>query len=91
MTQRGLLLFAGVPEEWLTPGARVAFRDFPTWYGAAVAELAVNSDGKSASVTLTGVAEATPVTVALPHVKVQGALRDGGFSLRVPLWPSGSR
>jgi len=89
--QGGLLLFAGVPEEWLIPDARVAFRDFPTWYGPAAAELVVNPDGKSASGTLTGVAEATPVTVALPHVKVQGALRDGGVSLRVPLWPSGSR
>ena len=40
----GLLLFAGVPRQWLVPHATVSFRDFPTWYGRVSAELRVDGE-----------------------------------------------
>jgi hypothetical protein len=50
----GLLLFAGVPETWLFPGAVIAFRAFPTHFGVVSAQAEVAADGKSVSVQITG-------------------------------------
>jgi hypothetical protein len=63
----GLLLFAGVPERWLQPGARIAFRDFPTWYGKATAELNVDSAARNATVHVSGLRAGTPVRISLPR------------------------
>jgi len=85
--QGGLLLFAGVPREWLAPGVRVAFRDFPTWYGKANAELLVDAQGRLATITLSGVAAGTPVRISLPGRQVDAASdRTGALSTEVKLW-----
>jgi hypothetical protein len=84
--QGGLLLFAGVPPEWLASGARVSFRNFPTWYGRASAELVVDVEGRSANVTLSGVTAGTRVLVRLPGREVHGVVRDEMLSLsKIPL------
>lgn len=54
--QDGLLLFGGVPADWLQPGARIAFASFPTWYGQVSAELLIDSDAGLATVRASGLA-----------------------------------
>lgn len=83
--QGGLLLFAGVPQDWLTPSARVAFRNFPTWYGPTTAELLVSADGQRASITLAGVDQGTPVVVRLPARDAAGRVGPDGLSMEMEL------
>lgn len=64
--QGGLLLFSGVPRQWLTPDARIIFRHFPTWYGKVDASLVVTSDGKRANLHLSGIHPGTRLQIALP-------------------------
>lgn len=66
----GLLLFAGVPARWLSPGARITFRQFPTHWGVVSGELSVTASGRTARVALTGAAAGTPVRVSLPGCPV---------------------
>ncbi len=80
--QGGLLLFAGVPTGWLAPNARVAFRNFPTWYGRASAELVVDSKGETASISLSGVRAGTPIQVWLPGREPQTQSKIPCFSGR---------
>lgn len=61
-----LLLFSGVPQEWLAPGRRIAFRGLPSWFGRIDAELVVDDDGKTARAEARGVREGTQVRVRLP-------------------------
>jgi hypothetical protein len=80
----GLLLFAGVPPAWLEPGARVAFRDFPTWYGTVSAELRVDERGGTAAVRAEGIAPGTPVR--LPPAGGEAVVgADGTLVLEVAL------
>jgi hypothetical protein len=64
--QDGLLLFAGVPLEWLKPGSRVAIQNFPTWYGTLSAELQVDTAGQSVHIAIAGLQPGTPITLRLP-------------------------
>lgn len=61
----GLLLFAGVPREWLRPNGRIAFRAFPTAFGTVDGTLEIDAAGRSATATLSGVEPGTDVTVRL--------------------------
>ena len=45
-----LVLFGGVPAEWIKPGARIAFRNWVTWYGKVSAELIIGEDGRKARI-----------------------------------------
>ena len=84
--QGALLLFGGVPSEWLKPGARVAFRNFPTWYGKVSADLLVDAQGRSATVTLSGAVAGTPVKIRLPGSEVESLCdSSGALSLQVEL------
>ncbi len=81
----GLLLFAGVPAHWLEPGGRVAFRGFPTWYGRVSAEIQVDDAGHSATITLSGAREGTPLWIRLPDREIE-AVSDGvTLSIRIEL------
>jgi hypothetical protein len=62
---QGLLLFAGAPGHWLQPGAVVSFRNLPTWYGKASAELRVDEHARMAAVTATGLRTDVHVRVNL--------------------------
>ena len=79
----GLLLFAGVPSEWLKAGMRVAFRDFPTWYGKVSAALQVDSEGHMASIQVSGLAPGTSITIRLPQHEVRTLLGDQALSLQI--------
>ena len=81
----GLLLFAGVPPEWLKPGMRVAFRDFPTWYGKASATLQVDSTGRTASIQVYGLAPGTAITIRLPQHAVTRRLGEQALALQINL------
>jgi hypothetical protein len=83
--QDGLLLFAGVPSNWLVPGASTGFRDFPTWYGKASAQLQVDEQGRSAAITVSGLAPGTPVWVRLPGKEVNAVAGSNAFTLSIPL------
>ena len=85
--QGGLLLFAGVPSDWLTPGARVAFRDWPTWYGRVTAELRVDEEGKRATITATGIAAGTRVEARVTDHPVVLVGTGGTLSVAVNLDP----
>jgi hypothetical protein len=86
--QDGLLLFAGVPSAWLAPGARVAFRNFPTWYGQASAELVVDEQGRSATIALSGIQAGVPVRVRLPGREIEATSDGSGTcSIQVELAP----
>jgi hypothetical protein len=61
-----LLLFAGVPEHWLRPNARLALRSFPTWFGKLDASLTVDPDGRRARVEVQGLRPGTLIEVRLP-------------------------
>jgi hypothetical protein len=69
--QNKLLLFAGVPDHWLKPGAHLGFEKLPTWFGKISASLDVSADGKTAQITVRGIATGTPVRVLLPGVQVE--------------------
>lgn len=83
--QGGLLLFAGVPPDWLQPNACLAFRDFPTWYGKASAELRIDADGRSAHISVTGIATGTPVHVRLAGQELESTATKSGITLNVAL------
>ncbi len=68
--QEGLLLFGGVPAEWLKPNAHIAFERFPTWYGDISANLSIDSTGGAAQVTVRGGKAGTPIKVRLPNGEV---------------------
>ncbi len=76
--QNGLLLFAGVPAAWLTPGAQIRIRHAPTWYGRATAAAVVDTTGRQVTVTLTGVAPHTPIWIHLPGIKSEGCADENG-------------
>lgn len=59
----GLLLFAGVPDHWLQPNARITFRNVPTWYGCLSATLQVDGAGTSAQAHVNGLAVGTTMRV----------------------------
>lgn len=65
--QGELLLFAGIPREWLKRGAIISFRNFPTWYGRVSAELRVDETAESAQVTVSGANTGTPIRIRLPN------------------------
>ncbi|HVO43437.1 MAG TPA: hypothetical protein VMT34_12480, partial [Aggregatilineales bacterium] len=83
--QDGLLVFAGVPPTWLVPGARIAFRAFPTWYGRVNGALTVDGSGRLASVSLTGAARGTLLTVRLGHARCQVVATDAMTTLSIDL------
>ncbi len=67
----GLLLFAGVPEAWLTPNETIAFNGFPTAFGTVSAALQVATDSHSATITIGGADDGILLTVRLGKVEVQ--------------------
>jgi hypothetical protein len=77
--QDGLLLFAGVPQSWLQPGARIAFHGLPTWYGVVSAALQIDPQGTSARVVVTGASADTPLSLHLPQGEIQTLMPAGGF------------
>jgi hypothetical protein len=81
----GLLLFAGIPAHWLKPGARVAFSGLPTWYGQANAGLEVSADGKTASITLSGIEPGTAVEIRLPGKTARVVCGEASVNLHVDL------
>jgi hypothetical protein len=86
--QDGLLLFAGVPPSWLGPGARVAFRDFPTWYGHVSASLRVNERGDRVAVTAEGFDRDVPLTLRLNGSTTVVHSEGGRFERELDLAPS---
>jgi hypothetical protein len=66
--QGSILLFAGVPRYWPMPGEHLSFKDFPTWYGRARAELRIDADGHTGAVTVAGLRPGTAMRVRLPGV-----------------------
>jgi hypothetical protein len=79
--QGQLLLFAGVPKEWLAAGQRIRFDNLPTWYGHVSAELDVSTGGRSARVTASGITAGTRIVLRLPGGDVAGAADEqGGFT-----------
>ena len=81
--QDGLLLFAGVPQEWLRAGARVAFRGLSSWYGAVSAELEVDAGGETAQVQISGPPRNTPLTLRLPGSEIQALMPRQTFSTEI--------
>jgi hypothetical protein len=69
--QNKLLLFAGVPDHWLKPGAHIGFEKLPTWFGKVSASLNVSADGKTAQITICDVAPGTQIRVLLPGNQVE--------------------
>lgn len=83
--QDALLLFAGIPAHWLKPDARIAFEQFPTWYGVVSAELQVNADGRSASIHISGVNSGVDVLVRLPNQELRATSTGAELSLTYSL------
>lgn len=81
--QGGLLLFGGVPAEWLKPNARLSFARFPTWYGDVSAQLSVDNEGRAAHLTVSGVRVGTPLKVRLPMGEVAGVMGDEDTSFQL--------
>jgi len=73
----GLLLFAGVPKHWLTPGARITIGGFPTAFGRIDASLIIAMDGKNAEVKYSGINQGTGVEIRLPGMNIP-TVSDGG-------------
>ncbi len=69
--QGKLLLFAGIPATWLTPHARIAFHNLPSWYGTISAELRMDAQGQAADVTVTGVAPDIQIKLLLPSYEAE--------------------
>lgn len=76
--QDKLVLFSGIPEAWLKPGAKFGFRGLPTWYGKVSASLQVSQDGRSVHVEISGAAPGTRVQVSLPQVKKEAPVESQG-------------
>jgi hypothetical protein len=76
--QDKLVLFSGVPETWLKPGARFGFRGLPTWYGKVSASVQVSQDGHSGHVEISGAAPGTIVQVKLPQVQKEAPVDSQG-------------
>jgi hypothetical protein len=83
--QGGLLLFNGVPQSWLFPGAHIAFRGLPSWYGTVAAELEVDGSGETARVCISGPAFNTPLTLRLPGGEIQALMTREAFTVEIPL------
>jgi hypothetical protein len=83
--QDGLLLFSGIPQTWLQPGARVAFRGLPSWYGTISAELEVDASGQTARVSVTGPSYNTPLTLRLPGSEIQTLMSREAFTCVIQL------
>ncbi len=64
----GLLLFAGVPDRWLTPGADIGIERFPTMYGDVTANLRV--EGRTARITAAGVRAGTPIRIRIGGAQI---------------------
>jgi hypothetical protein len=63
--REGLLLFGGVPSQWLYPGAQITFTGFPTTVGTVNARLHISHDGTLATIHVDGVRDGTPVVLRL--------------------------
>jgi len=83
--QGALLLFAGIPPSWLTPGTHLGFTNFPTWYGVISAELTVDAAARSADIALSGVAVGTRLRIALPGRHVDAVAEGDALHLHVDL------
>ena len=81
----GLTLFSGVPANWIKPGKRIAFRGFPTWYGKVSADLLVEADGKSVSLTISGAEPGTKITIQLPSITVLVDAKDEETTIKLDL------
>ncbi len=81
----GLLLFAGVPQEWLKPEAHIGFRDFPTWYGKVTADLDLDDEGYVASIHISGATPGTPLTIRLPGQEVRINATEKVLALQINL------
>ncbi|MFN8563526.1 MAG: hypothetical protein U0703_18355, partial [Anaerolineae bacterium] len=55
-----LLLFVGVPDRWLTPGADIGVEGFLTMYGDVSASLCVEQ--RTMQITVTGARAGTPIS-----------------------------
>jgi hypothetical protein len=86
--QDGLLLFAGVPAAWLKPEARIVFRNFPTTCGKVSVELLVDTTGRLACVTVSGVAPGTPLWIHLPQVEMGTVAGDAPVIVEVQIEPA---
>jgi hypothetical protein len=73
-----LLLFAGVPQDWLKPGAKLGFSGLPTWYGRATAHLAVDADGSRVRVSVSGLAPEAPIRLCLPGQEIHSRCDETG-------------
>lgn len=73
----GLLLFAGVPKHWLTPGARITVGGFSTAFGRIDASLIIAMDGKNAEIEYSGINQGTGVEIRLPGMNIP-TISDGG-------------
>ena len=81
-----LVLFGGVPAEWLTPGARIAFRNWVTWYGKVSAELIIEDNGHQARIHALGIDPNTPVRISLPSGdRVITPTADGKVSMTIEI------
>jgi hypothetical protein len=74
--QDGLLLFAGVPQHWLGPNARIALHRFPTRYGRVSTELQVDKDGQWVTIRAEGIDAGTPIQICLSTGAIE-RLSDG--------------
>jgi len=55
----------------LKAGNRIAFRNFPTWYGNITSELLVNDTGGQAAITISGATPGTPINICLPGQTIE--------------------
>ena len=76
--QDKLVLFSGIPETWLKPGARFGFRNLPSWYGDVSASVQVSQDGRSVHVEISGAVPGTLVQVRLPQAQKEAPIDDQG-------------
>ncbi len=74
--QDGLLLFAGVPQHWLGPNARIALHRFPTRYGCISTALQVDKDGQWVTIRAEGIDAGTPIQICLSTGAIE-RLSDG--------------
>jgi hypothetical protein len=83
--QEGLLLFAGLPDDWLIPDAQLGFKRFPTTYGVANAQVRVSHDGRQAAVTITGVVPGTPIRIRVGGARIDQIAGDGSLNVTFDL------
>ncbi len=72
------MLFSGIPDTWLKPGARVGFGGLPTWYGKVSASLQVSQDRRLVHVEISGAAPGTLVQVNLPQAHKEAPVDSQG-------------